>query len=117
MKKKLTYFSISLLLLILGGCSQWVYRIDVPQGNYIEQRDVDKLRLGMNRAQVIYVLGEPVAKSLYPAEQWRYLYILKRGKGGSLRKTLTLKFTDGKLTEMLSDDFEKPAKFEEGIDQ
>src|SRR5690606_2678945 len=34
-------------VLILSGCSvfdSWVYRIDIPQGNYLEQRDVDQLR-------------------------------------------------------------------------
>ena len=41
----------ALTALTLSGCSL-VYRIDIPQGNYVEQKQVDKLRQGMTREQV-----------------------------------------------------------------
>ena len=43
------------LVLLLGftfttvGCSNWIYRIDVPQGNFLDERDVEKLRVGMTK--------------------------------------------------------------------
>ncbi|MEN9531784.1 MAG: hypothetical protein RIQ83_1008, partial [Pseudomonadota bacterium] len=40
----------ALTALTLSGCSL-VYRIDIPQGNYVEQKQVDKLRQGMTREQ------------------------------------------------------------------
>ena len=48
----------ALTALTLSGCSL-VYRIDIPQGNYVEQKQVDKLRQGMTREQVEFVLGSP----------------------------------------------------------
>ena len=46
--------------LFTSACSDWIYRIDVPQGNYVDQKDVDKLRIDMSKAQVQFVLGNAV---------------------------------------------------------
>ena len=73
------------LLVILGitltstACSNWIYRIDVPQGNFLDQRDVEKLRVGMTKEQVIYVLGNPVVQDSFDDDTWYYVYDMKRG--------------------------------------
>ncbi len=51
----------ALTALTLSGCSL-VYRIDIPQGNYVEQKQVDKLRQGMTREQVEFVLGSAMLR-------------------------------------------------------
>ena len=63
----------ALTALTLSGCSL-VYRIDIPQGNYVEQKQVDKLRQGMTREQVLMALGYPISSENpdLSADLWRY---------------------------------------------
>jgi len=55
-------FKVSILTIVLSlsACSSWVYRIDIPQGNYLEQKSIDKIQVGMTKEQVRFVLGSPV---------------------------------------------------------
>lgn len=58
-----TLITACLLTMLTAGCStveKVVYRIDVDQGNYLEQKDVAQLRQGMNKDQVLYLLGTPL---------------------------------------------------------
>lgn len=79
------------LLIILGftltssACSNWIYRIDVPQGNFLDQRDVSKLRIGMTKEQVIYVLGNPVVQDSFDDDTWYYVYDMKRGMKNAVK--------------------------------
>ncbi|RUO65691.1 Beta-barrel assembly machine subunit BamE [Pseudidiomarina planktonica] len=106
-------------LLVLSGCSVFdnlVYRINVPQGNYLEQRDVDKLRIGMSKEQVQYVLGTPVAKNVFVEDTWHYLYHMNPGKGDIVRRELIIEFADGQLAT-LSGDYDTPENFDVPLDQ
>lgn len=110
------------LLVILGitltstACSNWIYRIDVPQGNFLDQRDVEKLRVGMTKEQVIYVLGNPVVQDSFDDDTWYYVYDMKRGmkkRGEDFQKQMVINFVDGKVTTVegdfeLSEDFNTP---------
>ncbi|WP_394220852.1 outer membrane protein assembly factor BamE [Alteromonas gracilis] len=110
------------LLVILGitltstACSNWIYRIDVPQGNFLDQRDVDKLRVGMTKEQVIYVLGNPVVQDSFDDDTWYYVYDMKRGmkkRGEDFQKQMIINFVDNKVTTVegdfeLSEDFNTP---------
>ena len=79
----------ALTALTLSGCSL-VYRIDIPQGNYVEQKQVDKLRQGMTREQVEFVLGSPMLRDSFDPNTWYYLYEFQPGRGDKERKELTL---------------------------
>ncbi|MET1219173.1 MAG: outer membrane protein assembly factor BamE [Glaciecola sp.] len=113
--------SFALLLVVittlsLGGCSNWIFRIDIPQGNFLDQRDVEKLRIEMTKEQVEFVLGKPVVNDMFNQDTWYYIYDIKRGMQGfgkDLRKELILRFEDNKLLSAegdfkLSDDFTTP---------
>ena len=50
MRSLLTRLLIPLLLCGLTAC---VYRVDVQQGNLLDQTDIDAVRIGMTRSQVI----------------------------------------------------------------
>ncbi|MEQ3652653.1 MAG: outer membrane protein assembly factor BamE, partial [Glaciecola sp.] len=53
---KLTHILIILTIVFsTTACKNWIYRIDIPQGNYLDDRDVQKLRISMTKEQVIYV--------------------------------------------------------------
>lgn len=94
------------LLTLTVGCSSWVYRIDIAQGNYIIQEDIDKLRIGMTKEQVIFVLGNPVVRDSFNDDIYYYVYKIKRGmssRGEDFKKDLELHFENDKLAEMKGD--------------
>lgn len=59
------------------GC---VYRLDVQQGNLLEQADIDAIKPGMTRSQVRFLLGTPLAADPFRTDRWDYMYYLKPGK-------------------------------------
>ncbi len=75
------------------GIGKLVYRIDINQGNYVEQSAVDKLKFGMTKAQVRYVLGSPMlVENGYP-NTWYYIYHHTPGHGDSVQKILSFSLT------------------------
>ncbi len=102
--------------LSVSACSNFLYRIDVPQGNFLEQKDINKLRIKMTKEQVLFVLGHPVAENSFEDNIWHYYYSLKGGRGENFLKQLVLTFKDGHLTTM-SGDFDVPKDFNTPLDQ
>ena len=111
MKKSLIAF---LAVSLLSACSSFIYRIDIPQGNYLVDKDIEKLRIGMSKEQVLYVLGKPVLQDSFADNKWYYVYDMKSGKTGEIfKKRFTLEFEEQKLKSAsgdfkLSDDFNTP---------
>jgi len=98
--------------LALSACSSWVYRIDIPQGNYLEQKDIDKLQIEMTKEQVKFVLGSPVLVDAFYDDTWHYVYKFKSGRNEKLNATkkFIVKFKDNKLVSA-EGDFELPESF------
>jgi outer membrane protein assembly factor BamE len=109
---------ILVVTLFTAACSDWIYRIDVPQGNFLDQKDVNKLRIEMSKEQVQFVLGNPVVEDSFNNDTWYYIYDMKRGmskRGEDVRRELILKFDGNKLSSM-SGDFEEPEEFNIPLD-
>ena len=100
------------LLTLTTACSSWVYRIDIPQGNFLDKKSIDQLQLGMTKEQVKFVLGSPVVVDSFENDIWHYVYQFKSGKDAILdkQKRFVVKFTENKLTDA-SGDFELPESF------
>jgi outer membrane protein assembly factor BamE len=64
------------VLMSLSGC---VYRIDIQQGNFLEDKDIDRVTVGMTRVQVRSLLGTPMVADPFQSSRWDYVYYLKRG--------------------------------------
>ena len=100
----------------LTGCADWIYRIDVPQGNFLDEKEVGQLRIGMTKEQVEFILGKPVVKDTFDHDTWYYLYEMKRGmakRGEDFKRSLVISFVDDKISQVegdfeLSDDFLTP---------
>lgn len=104
--------------LVMGGCSDWIYRIDIPQGNFLDQKDVDKLRVEMSKEQVKFVLGNPVVADSFDNNTWYYIYDMKRGmskRGEDIRRELVIHFENGQL-KSISGTFEEPEEFNTPLD-
>jgi outer membrane protein assembly factor BamE len=65
------------LSVALSGC---VYRINIQQGNFLNQSAVDTVKEGMTRSQVRYLLGTPMVADSFNKERWDYIYYLKKGR-------------------------------------
>ena len=100
-------------LVCLSGCSDWIFRIDVPQGNFLEKRNLEDLRVGMTKEQVIYVLGRPIVQDSFDKDTWYYVY--ERKRGADLREDLYIYFEDDKVAR-LEGDFEIPDSFYDPIE-
>lgn len=90
---------ILLLGLSLGACSL-VYKLPTRQGNVIEQKQLDKLELGMTKDQVKYLLGTPIAASPFRDDRWDYLGYYKSPRGKAASRVVSIYFEQGKVSQM-----------------
>jgi outer membrane protein assembly factor BamE len=107
--------SIIAIALSLSACSSWVYRVDIPQGNYLEQKNIDKIQVGMTKEQVKFILGSPVLIDSFDKDTWNYVYRFKSGRSEKLnmQKQFSIKFDGDKLVSAegdftLSENFNVP---------
>ncbi len=93
---------ITLLALFLSGCSSFefpgVYKLSIPQGNIIEQEQIDQLQPGMSKRQVRFVMGTPILVDTFNDNRWEYIYTLKDTEGNLEKQRMTLIFEDDKLS-------------------
>ena len=88
-----------LLSVSLSACSL-IYRLPTRQGNVLEQKELDKLRVGMTHEQVAYLLGTPLAASPFHADRWDYVAYYKSPRGAVTNRTVTLFFEGDAVTRM-----------------
>ncbi|MDU8924584.1 outer membrane protein assembly factor BamE [Pasteurellaceae bacterium LIM206] len=91
-KPLLTALVLALGVTSCSTISKVVYRIDVPQGNYLEASKVSQLQVGMTRQQVQYLLGTPVLQDPFSANTWNYVFLQQRGYQDPVQHTLTVNF-------------------------
>jgi len=80
------------LAAIGSGC---VYRINIQQGNFLDQAAVDQIKAGMTRSQVRYLLGTPMVADTFNKERWDYIYYLKKGRSRHVDSRRVTVFFDG----------------------
>ncbi|MBM7074411.1 outer membrane protein assembly factor BamE [Shewanella sp. 202IG2-18] len=106
-KQGVTLLGAVALSLSLSACSvfDWlIYKPDVPQGNYMDQQQVEKLRIDMTKEQAEYVLGHPVLRDSFADNTWYYIYHYKSGRDASIiHKELILNFDKNKLVKVTGD--------------
>jgi outer membrane protein assembly factor BamE len=69
----------ALALTLALASSACVYRINIQQGNFLDQAAVEQVKVGMTRSQVHYLLGTPMVADSFNKERWDYIYYLKKG--------------------------------------
>lgn len=86
-----------------SGCLK-IYSPEVQQGNLVNQEMVDKLKPGMTRAQVRFVLGTPLVVDPFHADRWDYVYFYKASFNGAPEtRRLTVIFEGDALARMEGD--------------
>ena len=101
---------VSLLMLsMLGACSSTriggigPHRIDVQQGNALDQESVAKLKLGLSRSQVRFLLGTPLLVDIFRNNRWDYVYTYHKAGKLTEQKRITLFFDNDILQRMEGD--------------
>jgi len=108
MNKVLALISIPILIgILISGCSTYrfpgVHRITIQQGNVVTQTMIDKLKPGMTKSQVHYVLGTTVIKDPLNSTRWDYIYTIQIPGNDEIQKKLQIHFVDGRLSHFVGD--------------
>lgn len=96
---KLRTIALLVLILPLTAC---VYRMDIVQGNQIEEEDIEALEEGMTREQVRFLLGTPMLKDPFHSDRWHFHFSRDTQRGfRSVERRLTVFFDDeDRVTEI-----------------
>jgi outer membrane protein assembly factor BamE len=100
---------IKLLLLsvLLASCSSvpflTPYKMDIRQGNFVIADMREKLKLGMSKQQVRYVMGTPMINDVFHGNRWDYAYRLERGTKVIEKQNLTLYFEGDNLARIIDE--------------
>jgi outer membrane protein assembly factor BamE len=83
------------------GC---VFRIDIQQGNLLDDADVDQVQVGMTRSQVQFLLGTPMVADSFHRDRWDYTYYFRRGRSDdAIRRWLVVHFDDDRVARIERD--------------
>lgn len=97
-------------LSLLAGCSLvervqkfGPYRVNVQQGNALDAESVARLKPGMSRSQVRFLLGTPLVVDPFRNDRWDYVYVYY--EAGSLveQKRISLFFEGDTLARIEGD--------------
>ena len=91
--------AVLLLALSLGAC-ELVFKLPTRQGNVLEQEELDALEIGMSRDQVKFLLGTPIAASVFRNDRWDYVGYYKNPRGKVYSRTVSLFFEGDNLVRM-----------------
>jgi outer membrane protein assembly factor BamE len=104
---------LALIVFTASACSTvidpLVYKIPKRQGNILDDKKIQMLKPGLNKRQVAFLLGSPLAKDPFDHSVWHYLYYLKDTDNTVSKKTLSLKF-NGDLLEGIDNQYSKDAE-------
>jgi outer membrane protein assembly factor BamE len=102
MRIKLILLLLVMLASVLSACT--TYKMDIRQGNFVTFDMREKLKVGMSKAQVRYVLGTPMISDAFHGNRWDYAYRLEhRGKLAE-SQNLTLYFEGENLVRIVDGD-------------
>ena len=128
------YIYVAFMAFSVGGCSlsqlklpelkiPRVYKLSVQQGNVITQEMVNRLKPGMTRNQVEFVMGKPVLGDPFNDDQWVYIYTLEVPDYFNQVFKMVLAFEDDTLATISGDyipqeaDAESDAAADEGANE
>ena len=108
----LTRLPLLLALLLLTACTRsfdggynmpLLYKVDIQQGNVINQKMINQLKPGMHQDQVRFIMGTPTIVDPFHNDRWEYLYSFQEGGGVRTQRHITLHFNKEKLSHITGD--------------
>ena len=106
-----------IIIFSLSACSvnKVVYRIDVPQGNYLEGNTVAKVQAGMNKEQVQYLLGTPVLTDPFNNNTGYYVYLQQHAYDKPEQHTFVVQFDQNGIVTQT--DLNAPLPTNDNVDE
>ena len=99
-----------IVAVLTAGCTKLsevpvpgLYRVDIRQGNALDDAALARLEPGMPRSRVLHLLGTPAIDDVFHADRWEYLYSFARGGEGAKWRRITLHFEDDRLVRVQGD--------------
>lgn len=94
-----------LFLSACGGDPFWLpraHKISIQQGNLLNEQQLARVEVGMNRDLVRNLIGTPVIDSPFKEDRWDYLYT-KGPAGTSIKaRKVSISFKDNVVTNIES---------------
>lgn len=98
---------IAAAAVFLAACSMGnslkPYKLDVQQGNVVTQDMIAKLRPGMTKSQVRFIMGSPLLVDIFHGNRWDYVYRYQKAGQVTEERKITVWF-DGDLLQRVSGD-------------
>lgn len=92
---------LALGFLLLTAC---VYRMDIQQGNLLEEDLVNQVEVGMSRSAVQFLLGTPMVADSFHQGRWDYPYYFRIGRSDdALRRWIVVYFEDDQVSRIERD--------------
>lgn len=88
----------------LGACNP-IYQLDIQQGNLFSKTQVESLKPGMSKRQVMLTMGSPSVVNPFQQSRWDYISTFRRGNGRMETKDLVLYFDGDSLGKIDGDYF------------
>ena len=90
---------VALIALVTAGCGL-LYKQPIYQGNLIEKSAVEQLQVGMDKQQVMTLLGSPSIADPFHHQRWDYTSTQRTDRRGHTEvKNMTLWFENDKLSK------------------
>ena len=84
------------------------HKIDVQQGNVIDQEALEKLKPGLTRSQVRFLLGTPLLIDPFRDNRWDYVYNYRNAGKLTAQKRLTIFFDHDVLNRIETSGLDQP---------
>ena len=97
---------IIVLSLVLSSCTSFYiplltpYKMDIRQGNFVTPAMREKLKIGMTKPQVQFVMGTPMIQDVFHGNRWDYVYRYEHARKIVDTQIMTLYFEGDNLARM-----------------
>ncbi len=109
MQKLIRTLGFAMLSFSLAAC-HLVYVPDVQQGNILTKKNLDQLKPGMTKHQVLVLLGTPSVTTPFEQDRWDYVATQQHRGGPITVRHLTLTFNNDTLVRTEGKFFQENAE-------
>ena len=79
------------------------FRLDIAQGNYLTSDTLERVRPGMQRQEVRFILGSPLLLDPFHPNRWDYIFRFERGTGEAVTRRVTIHFEGDQVGRIEAD--------------
>lgn len=102
MKNSSQLFAILITACLLTACGDsLLHRLDQQQGNLVTEQMIKQLKPGMDREQVLFIMGQPVLRNSFDSDRWDYIYTFSPQSRSPEKRFITLYFQEDRLNRLV----------------